>query len=315
MTNLASTPFVSIIICTYNNSASLKVTVQQILDHSVSEPQLFELIVINNNCSDDTEEVLRNFRSSSIQYNHYIEPKQGVSHARNLGMQLAKGEYILFTDDDADIRPLWLDNYLRHIRETQAEALFGKIEVIWDQPKPWWYDERLKYYFAAIDYGDQAFQVQYKQQHFYTKNSCIKKSFLIHIGGFDPELGRKGSDLTGGEEIKVLYLILQENLKAIYFPDVTIGHRLKPREYTAENIKRHYVSCAKELLNLAAISQGRTLAGRPLGLLKEQAIILFQALFLAAYGIVSFNRRDFFFNQLRIMRATKIISMWIRRAY
>lgn len=307
-----SKPLISIVMSTYNNAESLRITIQQLLNQVVGEPQLFEIIVINNNSSDDTAAVLESFLSTHIQYQHYFEGKQGLSNARNTGLAHAKGEYILFTDDDAEIYPGWLARYLNNIRTSNAECIFGGIEVIWDQPQPWWYDDRYKSYFAIIDYGNTSKDVTDKWTHFYGKNFCVKRDFLVGMGGFDPELGRKGTDLTGGEELMVLYKLLETNSRVVYFPDITVGHRLKPREYTEANIKKHYLSCAKEILSMASSQPVKKIAGRPIGLFKNQLIDLSTSTFQLLKNMVTGDRKNVFFQKLRFLRAVKIIGLWIK---
>ena len=304
--------FISVVICTYNNADSLKITIDQLMSQSLAEPDLFEFIVVDNNSKDHTDHIVNSYQSGRVAYYSLSEPRQGLSHARNTGITAAKGDYILFTDDDAELSSDWLESYLSKIRSTQADCIFGRIAVIWDQPKPWWYDERYRGFFAVIDYGDHAFKVENKNTPFFGKNFCIKKQFLIDMGGFDPELGRKGDDLIGGEEILVFNRLVEEKRTVYYFPDIDVGHRLKPREYTEENIRKQYMACAKPIVQIAKVQPGKELAGRKIGVLEIHLKEIFGAIGMLAVNKLAGNRKDSFYQSMRFSRALKVISLWIK---
>lgn len=305
-------PFISIVICTYNNADSLRITIDQLLNQTVKHAQMFELIIIDNNSSDHTANVINSFTSTHITYKHYFESRQGLSHARNTGIEKASGRYILFTDDDAEIYSGWLDKYLEYIEATQAECIFGKIEVIWDQPKPWWFDDSYSGFFAVIDHGNEILNVKDKTKPFFGKNFCIKKSFLTDMGGFDPELGRKGTELAGGEEILIFYRLIDQQSNVTYYPDITVGHRLKPREYTEENIRKQYIACAKPILQIAKTQPGKRIGTRPLGVLENQVKDVFDAGFAFLAARLKGDSKDAFFQSMRFSRAIKVILLWLK---
>lgn len=305
-------PLISIIICTYNNADSLQITLNQLSDQALLEPEMFELLVIDNNSSDHTAQIISTFTTTNLPYYHHTEPRQGLSHARNTGIEKAQGQYILFTDDDAEIYPNWLSNYLAKVRSTKADCIFGKIEVMWDQPQPWWYDDSYAGFFAVVNHGEREIAVKDKSKPFFGKNFCIKKSFLTDMGGFDPELGRKGTELAGGEEILVFYKLIEQQLQVIYYPDLTVGHRLKPREYTEENIRKQYIACAKPILQIAKTQPGKRMGTRPLGVLENQIKDVFSSAFLLIQAKISGDRKKTFLHSMRFLRSTKVISLWIK---
>lgn len=309
---LIPSPLMSIVICTYNNAASLVITLQQIIDQEVSRPDLVELIVVNNNSSDNTAEILESIWCNKFAYKHYYESRQGISHARNTGFENALGEYVLYTDDDADIPSYWLETYLNKVTATKADCIFGKIAIVWDKPQPWWYDnDRYQGLFAALDYGKTEFQVKTKNHPFLSKNACIRKSCLVEIGGFDPNLGRKGTILTGGEETLV-FIRLVENKKYIFYsPDISVGHRLKPREYTENNIAHQYLACAKPIWYIAKLQPGKRFFQKPLGLLEHQIKDMLDSFLRLSQAYFKKNRKDFFYQSLRFRRSIQIIKLWV----
>src|SRR5699024_6998889 len=130
----------SIIICTYKRANYLHESLQSLLG-GPANPSSFEIIVINNNCSDDTAQVVPNIIKDNPNYQirHIKESKQGLSHARNRGISEAAAPYLLFVDDDIqstdEFIPAWLRFFKNH---SDALVAGGKIHVQFDAPRPPW---------------------------------------------------------------------------------------------------------------------------------------------------------------------------------
>lgn len=88
-------PLVSIIIPAYNAAAFIRETLDSILAQTYSD---FEIIVVNDGSTDDTEGVVKSFSDKRIHYK--FKQNEGVSITRNYGFDLSKGKYIVFFDAD-----------------------------------------------------------------------------------------------------------------------------------------------------------------------------------------------------------------------
>jgi glycosyltransferase involved in cell wall biosynthesis len=91
-----STPLISVILPTYNRLDFLPETVESILNQTFSD---FELIIINDGSTDNTESWVKEQTDERIRYIGYSK-NQGVSYARNQGLDAARGKYIAFIDSD-----------------------------------------------------------------------------------------------------------------------------------------------------------------------------------------------------------------------
>jgi len=257
-------PLLSIVLCTYNNAASLNKTLHQISRCTLPEDHNFELIVVDNNSPDNTLEIFDDIKGSIPFTSTYIfEKRQGLSHARNSGLSSAKGEYILFTDDDAEIPENWISDYVEALLKYEPDCVYSRINIIWDQDKPWWFTSHYQPYFVHLDHGDSEQVVTDYHKEFYGKNFCVRKSVLIQIGGFNPELGRQGDKLLAGEETVIYRKLIDLHKKVVYIPSPMVGHRLKAREYESANIEKLYIDGAYSNYALAKIFAKRTLLGRP----------------------------------------------------
>ena len=90
--NSYSSPFVSIIIPTYNNAEFLGKALKSVIGQTYNS---WEAIVIDNNSTDQTDEVINKFQDIRIKY-YKISNYGIIAKSRNLGINLAKGEWIAF---------------------------------------------------------------------------------------------------------------------------------------------------------------------------------------------------------------------------
>lgn len=109
-------PAVSVIVPTYNRCKLLHQAIQSVLDQTFAD---FELIVINDGSTDETESMVQSMPDKRIVY--LYQDNRGRSMARNLGLRQAKGEYLCFLDDD--------DLYLPHKLEVQLGGLLKCTDV------------------------------------------------------------------------------------------------------------------------------------------------------------------------------------------
>ena len=100
---------VSIVLSTWNNAQRLRSTIKSILEERPVDIN-WELVVVNNACEDDTDDVVATFNDvPELVYVH--EPAPGLSHGRNAGLRAASGSLIVFTDDDVEVPPGWIETY------------------------------------------------------------------------------------------------------------------------------------------------------------------------------------------------------------
>ena len=102
---------VSVIVCTYNRSSVLADTLESFLHLRVPEGVGWELLVVDNNSKDQTREVVEGF-AGRLPLRYLFEPRQGKTCALNLALKEAKGDLLLFTDDDVRLDPGWLASFV-----------------------------------------------------------------------------------------------------------------------------------------------------------------------------------------------------------
>lgn len=113
-------PLVSIISATYNSSHLLKYAIQSVLD---SDFQDWEMIVVGDCCTDDTEEVINGFSDSRISFYNLQKNSGQQATPNNFGLEKAKGKYIAFLNQDDLFFPDHLSRSIEELENSEAEFL------------------------------------------------------------------------------------------------------------------------------------------------------------------------------------------------
>ena len=230
----------SIVVCTYNRDKYLYGALKCIAENGYPT-DAYEIVLVNNMSTDNTESECRRFQNDypEVGFRYFVETQQGLSYARNRGIEESRGDTLLFLDDDSYIQQDYLKNLQRQLNDhPEADAFGGKINPIFESgetPKglsKWNYS-----WVSAIDLGDKV--CQFKGKAFpIGANMGIKKAMLTKTGVFNTQLGRSKKNLMGGEEKDIFERIRQQNGNIYYFPDVVVQHVIPPSRTTKDYIKR-----------------------------------------------------------------------------
>ncbi len=154
---------ISVAICTWNRSRLLTQTLTNFVELTIPESVEWELIVVDNNSTDDTKQVIQRF-ADKLPIRYLFENQQGHSYSRNAAVQSATGELILWTDNDVIVDPGWLAAFADGANRYPAASFFGgKIEPVFETARPQWLAwqlEKCKSVYAARDLGNDAFELK-----------------------------------------------------------------------------------------------------------------------------------------------------------
>jgi glycosyltransferase involved in cell wall biosynthesis len=255
---------VSVILCTYNRCDLLGKSLAS-FRRQITPPELnWELLVVDNNCSDSTPELLRQAERDFAGKLRFVrEEKQGLSHARNRGIQEARGRFLLFTDDDTEPAPNWIAEVWKTFSNHSCDAVAGKIELQWGCDKPNWMADDLLGFLAQVDYGEDVHPLDTAECPPIGANMAFAATVFRKIGDFDTELGRKGKALRGGEEIELFERFLKSGLVALYQPTAVIFHSVDRDRVRKSYFRMLHFNNGK-VSGLRYGGVGRQLAGIPL---------------------------------------------------
>ncbi|MBW4445435.1 MAG: glycosyltransferase family 2 protein [Spirirestis rafaelensis WJT71-NPBG6] len=219
---------ISAIICTHNRDTYLGAAIDSLLAQEFADG--FEVVVVDNNSSDRTSEVVKQ-RLSDPRLKYVFEPVLGLSVARNTGAKESRGEIIAYLDDDAVACDRWLQIlYSAYENNSTLAIAGGKVTLLWPQgiQQPRWLSPGLAANLGAYDLGDSIVYIEQPGLTPRGLNYSIRRSFLNEIGGFDPHLGRVGKNLLSNEELQMTELALQRGWQVAYLPDALVAHNVAP---------------------------------------------------------------------------------------
>lgn len=232
-------PFLSVIICSYKRPKLLREALQTMHDQKLDRAH-FEVIVVDNNSEDDTPEVVREFGEKAGNIRYVCEHKQGLSHARNRGCDEARGDYVIYMDDDAKAHLTFLSLIRQTIQSHAPDIMGGPIYPYYTETKPGWFKDEYEIRHHARETGwSRTCSVS-------GSSFVIKKDLLISLGMFDPNLGMVGDTVRLGEERAVLNRYRQrpvEEQKVYYHLSCIVYHHVPLAKMTPRYLlKRYYVA-------------------------------------------------------------------------
>jgi glycosyltransferase involved in cell wall biosynthesis len=201
---------------------------------------LYEIVIVNNNSTDRTKSICLKFIDDQPDLNcHYIEEtNQGLSYARNRGIDEASGRFITFLDDDSVPHPEFLKVTREYLeKHTECMAVGGKIHLEFVEGKPAWINRYLSPLLGYFNLGDKTKPFS-RGSYPRGSNMSFRKEIFAAIGDFNIELGRKGLSLSGGEEKELFSRIYRNNMQVMYLPHAEVNHLVPQDRTTTSFVKQ-----------------------------------------------------------------------------
>lgn len=294
----------SIVVCTYNRADSLSETLDALQRLQVPETIGWEVIVVDNNSTDRTREVVERHAQGWPRLRYEFEPAQGLSHARNRGIASAQGEIVLFTDDDVLPEPDWLIRVLEGMARHGADASGGYIAPIWEVPPPKWLTERFYGFLAVRTDREDDYPIEDPRQAPYGANMAIRRSVFDRVGGFDTNRGRKGKVLASGEDGEMFERILDAGYKAVFLGDAQVHHKVEAFRLRKAYIRRWRFQTSRNIAISRGVRGKRRVFNVPLYLFPQLARAVGRAVagYLGAPADEAFHREIIVWHFLGLMQ-------------
>jgi glucosyl-dolichyl phosphate glucuronosyltransferase len=229
----------SVIVCTYNRAGMLPAAFAALAAQRVAPALEWELVVVDNNSSDDTRAVVEAFRARApMPVSYVFEARQGLSFARNTGVAAAKGDVIAFTDDDTIPAPDWVAGTVAGLNEFKAQVTGGRILLDWPAPVPAWLARQPGLFgsLSQMDY-DRTERLVEERGHpqIWGGNMSFRREVFDRIGLFDTRLGRVAQRLYSGEDVDFVRRALAAGLIVVFDARLVVWHRVP-----LERMRRRY---------------------------------------------------------------------------
>jgi glycosyltransferase involved in cell wall biosynthesis len=230
----------SVLIPTYNRSGELRKTLQSLSEQEGNVD--WEVIVVDNNSSDDTREVVTEMaREFPVEMRYLFEGEQGKPAALNSGMAIAHGDVIAFTDDDHRFEPDWLAQAEAGLNRFNCDYVGGKILPLFEGPVPRWLTTesgRHRSVIGMADYGPDPHE--FADRPAMGGNLVVRREAFSRVGSWDNRLGRRGKTLLGQEQREWCMRARAVGLRGFYIPEMVVYHMVPVERLQKKYFRRWF---------------------------------------------------------------------------
>jgi len=230
----------TIVVCTRNRASALASCLSHLRN---LDGEIAEILVVDNAPSDEsTAQLVAAVADEDDRVRYLLEPKPGLSRARNCGLRHARGELIAFADDDVRVDRHWAKGLIRGFTRTPGVACVtgmvasASLELAAEQyfdARVWWSSScQPRVYDSA--HGPSLGLHPYAAGQFGTgANFAFRLPILRALGGFDESLGA-GSRAAGGEDLDIFVRVIRGGYDLAYEPAALVWHEHRADEAELE---------------------------------------------------------------------------------
>jgi glycosyltransferase involved in cell wall biosynthesis len=235
---------ISIVLCTYNRASRFGSVLGTLAKLEAADGLSHEILVVDNNSNDGTRAVVEAaMRSHPGRIRYAFESRQGLSWARNKGIEEARGGMIAFTDDDVVVDPVWLAALARASSAYPHVGFGGRVIPVWDFTPPSWFVRSGPFQMlkggvvVGHDLGDKPLEYNNDMRSPVGANMAFRREVFERHGLFRTDLGKVGKRAFFAEDAEFFQRLLDAGERALYYPKALIYHPVDREKMT----KRHFV--------------------------------------------------------------------------
>ncbi len=306
---------VTVILCTYNRCQILRKTLDSLASSELPESVNWEVLVVDNNSSDQTRDVVQDFCSRYPgRFRYVFEPQPGKSFALNAGVYQARGDVLAFIDDDVTVGTHWLQDLTAPLRGGEYAGAGGRTVPACAFSTPDWLGLEEPYSMlhvlcASFDLGDKPRELNEPP---YGANMAFRKKMFEKYGLFRTDLGpspnreipRPNEDVEFGRRL----LAAGERLR--YEPSAVVYHPAPENRLERDYFLRWWFDLGRA--SVREWGRGPSVLGisRPyLNILKLGTIEMAERM---GRWILSMSPQQRFYNKCRVWMTAGMISEYRR---
>jgi glycosyltransferase involved in cell wall biosynthesis len=227
---------ITLLVCTYNRAADLRELLESALAQGTGSEVKYEVLVVDNNSTDDTRVVVESFINKGHENLRYIfEARQGKSHALNAGIAAVRGWAYVITDDDFILPPDWVKNiYEAFCTNPDVSFVSGKVLPLWQGEQPSWLTREHWSAIAMADYGQESFIADDNNQ-ICLLACAFRLADVQAVGGYHDDLGPQKNRTGATEDLELLLRLWKSGRKGLYVPHISFKHKV-----TADRLTKDY---------------------------------------------------------------------------
>jgi glycosyltransferase involved in cell wall biosynthesis len=293
---------ITAILCTYNRCLSLARALNSLAISILPETVEWEVLVVDNNSSDQTEVVVKDFSHRFPgRFRYLLERQQGKSHALNSGICEARGDILAFVDDDVTVEPEWLQNLTGTLLDSQLAGCGGRILPQRGFVPPNWLALDGPYNLvgalcAYFDLGDVSRELTDPP---FGANMAFRKEMFARYGDFRTDLGPFPDNKIGFEDTEFGRRLMAAGERLRYVPTAVVYHEVPDYRVRKEFLLKWWFDFGR-----GSVRETQKKAGT-LAILK----ILGRAMLTTIQWALSFDPRRRFYLKCRVWYAAgKIVE-------
>jgi hypothetical protein len=276
---------VTVAICTWNRAALLDQTLARLTALRVPAGLTWELLVVNNNCTDHTDEVIGRL-AGALPLRRLAEPTPGLSNARNRAIEAARGDLLVWTDDDVLVEPDWLAEYVAAAGRFPHAGYFGGTVDPWFAAEPpRWVVRNLEHVggpFALRQLGPDVRPFAGTEAPFGANMAFRTAALREHR--FDPKLGRIGAGMLSGEETALIHRLRTTTGPGVWVGPARVRHYIPADRMTTGYVWKFFHGIGRTEQRLRGLEPGTPLVrGVPRWAIRRYAVARAKSLVFAPF--------------------------------
>jgi glycosyltransferase involved in cell wall biosynthesis len=254
---------VTVVICTWNRAALLDQTLERLRQIRIPEGVRWELVVVNNNCTDHTDDVIA-LHAGHLPIVHLHEARPGKGYACNLALAHAGGDLIAWTDDDVQVDPGWIEGLVSAARaHPEVVGFAGPIE-------PWFVQEpdpdlaeafpALATGFCGLDLGPEP-RLLTDKEYVWGANMAFRSSG-VHGLTYNTSVGPMPNKLMLCDDMAYIDKVRKAGGRLLWVPGMRVRHYVDPARMTLPYLEKYNRGLGESKARVAGSPAGAALVGR-----------------------------------------------------
>jgi len=237
---------VTVLIPTYNGREVLARLLESLRKAEPADGFDWEIIVIDNNSSDDTKSVVESFRTGDrLDVTYIFAPEPGKTRALNRGLLEAAGTFVAFLDHDVVVAPDYVIGLREAIRSQPYNVFGGRVVPVWVEPPPAWVSggkllQTSRGGVIVHDYGQTPRVYGEGMRLPIGCNFVCRRSLFDEVGLFNVNLGPKPGAQIAGEETDLFRRLQAHGESILYAPSIRVSHPVDPARVTKSYFRYRY---------------------------------------------------------------------------
>ncbi len=233
---------VTIAVPTHNRARLLGLTLASVAALDLPDGITPECLIVDNASTDDTRDAVEVFaRTAPMAVRYVIEPELGSSYARNRAIAEARGDFILFIDDDAIAEPDWAVQLLAEMDRRALDVACGMVVPRWEMTPPQWLGRSLYIRLAVHDEAALAEAPEAARDsvhNYFSANVAFRRGTFELFGNFREDLGVVGTNPISGEDTELFERIKLHGGAIGFAPKARVHHMIGSERMTRGYLRR-----------------------------------------------------------------------------